>query len=465
MVKINKNIFRSYDIRGIVDKDLNFEVVKLIGKAIGTYIHRRLKADKKNIKTPRIYLGYDCRLSSPEYRDALIHGLVSTNCTVKDIGEVPTPVFYFTMHTREAEGGVMITGSHNPKEFNGFKINYGTHSLFGDEIMELYRIIESEKFVEGQGNWNFEEVVDDYIEAIKKRTKIIKPLKVAVDAGNGTAGPIILKILKNYPVKVIDLFCEPDGNFPNHHPDPTVPENVQTLIKTVKSEKCDVGIGYDGDADRLAAVTNSGRLLYGDELLIVFAKDILSRHKTKIVYEVKCSRAVEEKIREYGGEPVMFRTGHSWIKGKMKEENALLAGEMSGHIFIADDYYGYDDAIFASCRLLQILSYFNGSFDDLVSEIPNYPSTPEIRIPFPDEKKFQVVKEITEEFKKENYKVIDVDGVRIEFDEGWGLLRASNTQPVLVLRFEAKTENDLNRIKNIILSKLKEFAPELDLNL
>jgi phosphomannomutase/phosphoglucomutase len=445
---MNPNIFREYDIRGLVGKDLTKEVAKNIGQAVGTYLKKYGN---------KIVVGKDNRKSSPLLANALIEGLLSTGCDVIDIGTLPTPVLYFSIDLYSQTGGVMLTGSHNPPEYNGFKICKGLSSIYGDEIQKLKQIIEAKKFEGGKGNLIKKNPKDDYLDFIVKKINIISDLKVVIDAGNGTSGFVVPSLMKKLNLNPSYLYIEPDGNFPNHLPDPTIPKNMEDLINKVKELNADIGIGYDGDADRIGAIDDKGRIVWGDKLLCLYAKDILSRYpNSKIIMDVKCSQATIEYIEKYGGKPIMWKTGHSLIKEKMKEEGALLAGEMSGHMFFKDNYLGFDDALFASLRLLEILSKNKTKFSQLVDEIPHYYSTPEIRIDCPEQEKFKVVDELKAYFKKK-YKTIDIDGVRILFENGWGLIRASNTQPMLVLRFEAKSEKELDKIKNEIKNKLEEY--------
>ncbi len=447
-MRINPQIFREYDIRGIVGKDLTGEIVKMLGKSFGTYIIS--KGGNK------VSVGRDNRLSSPKFKSALIGGILSAGCDVINIGLVPTPVMYFSLFNLDVDGGIVVTGSHNPPNFNGFKLAVGKTTIYGDQIKELGKIIKEDRFVEGKGTLFHQNIIDDYIEHIKDKIDLKKRLKVVVDAGSGTAGLIAPKLLKEIGCEVIKLYCELDGTYPHHHPDPTVVEFVQDLIKKVKEEKADLGIAYDGDADRIGVIDDKGNIIWGDQLLILFSRDILKKKKEKIIFEVKCSQALVDEIEKAGGEPIMWKTGHSLIKNKMIEEKAVLGGEMSGHIFFADNYYGYDDAIFASCRLVELLSKSDKTISEMLSDIPKYFSTPEIRVDCPDEKKFEIVSNIKNYFEKD-HKIIDVDGVRILFTNGWGLVRASNTQPALVLRFEGKSKESLKIIKNKILEKISEY--------
>lgn len=439
---MNPDIFREYDIRGVVDRDLDPETVRLLGRGIGTYVKRRWKGE--------VVVGRDVRLSSDRLAEAIFAGLNDAGLDAVDAGMVPTPLLYYAV-TRGGEdsfaGGIMITGSHNPPEFNGFKVCHGTLPVFGPDIQEIRELIGKKDFESGSGSVRTMDVRNDYIEEIAGSVRIDRPLRVAVDCGNGTAGPTAIPIFRQIGCDVIPLFEEPDGRFPNHHPDPTVPEYIEALIGEVKEKGCAFGIGYDGDSDRIGAVDEKGDILFGDTLTGIFALSILKKKKgAKIVFDVKCSQGLVEAIESAGGVPVMWKTGHSHLKRKLKEEGAPFAGEMSGHVFFADRYYGYDDAIYASCRLAEIVGSGDRPLSAIAADIPRYPSTPEIRIDCPDAKKFGVVEAMTRTFRAA-HDVIDIDGARVNFGDGWGLIRASNTQPVLVLRFEAKTEEALARIR------------------
>ena len=448
---INPQIFREYDIRGIVGTDLTPESVTSIGKAIGTYIRRG--------NGKKMILGRDVRSSSVEFCNILSKALNSTGCNVIDIGMVPTPVLYFALHHFNADGGVMITGSHNPPEFNGFKISQGFHSLYGEKVQELKRLIEVNDFEVGTGTTQQQQVLAEYMEKICSILEIPRKIKVVVDGGNGCFGIVGPDLLKKLGQTPIELFSEPDGTFPNHHPDPTVSEHLTDLIKKVRLENAELGIGFDGDADRIGVVDEKGNILWGDQLLTIFARDILSRNPgATIVGEVKCSQNLYEDIKKHGGVPVMAAAGHSLIKNKMRETGALLAGEMSGHICFADNYYGFDDAIFAACRVLQIVAQSNKKVSEMLADLPETAYTPEIRIDCPDDQKFKIVRELTEIFR-EKYEVIDIDGVRVNFDDGWALIRASNTQPVLVFRLEAVTKERLKELVGVIKKQTDKYKP------
>jgi phosphomannomutase/phosphoglucomutase len=405
----------------------------------------------------KITVGRDVRLSSERIKGAFVKGITSTGCNVIDIGEVPTPVLYFSIVHLKADGGVMVTGSHNPIEFNGLKMSEGISSVYGEDIQKLKEIIEQNDFVTGHGKVEQKDLFSDYTNTIKSKIKLDRKLKIVVDAGNGTAGVVAPQLWSDLGCDVTCIYCEPDGHFPNHLPDPTVPKYVKDLQKKVTETGADVGIGYDGDGDRLGAIDEKGRMIFADRLIALFSRDVLKRNPgAKIVFDVKCSQALPEYIQKYGGKPLMWKTGHSLLKAKMKEEHSPFAGEMSGHIFFADDYFGFDDAIYSSGRLLEIISKSEKKLSELIDEIPYFISTPEIRVDCSDDVKFDVVADIAKSFKKQ-YETIDIDGARVLFGDGWGLVRASNTQPVLVLRFEAKTEQRLKDIKDIFKKKMREY--------
>jgi len=444
---VNPNIFREYDIRGRVPEELNRETAYSLGQCFGAYY---VSSGAK-----RISLGRDCRLSSQELSAGVSEGLMDAGIHVVELGMVPTPLLYFSLHRLDVDGGVQITGSHNPPEYNGFKICLGKTTIYGEEIQKLRRIGESGSFPKGKGSVESKEVIQPYQEEILKGIRCGQiPRRVVLDAGNGVAGLVAPELYSRMGIEVEKLFCEPDGRFPNHHPDPTLPENLKHLVQKVSDTSADLGIAFDGDADRIGVVDRRGKIIWGDQLMIIFSRDLLKRHPgAKIIGEVKCSQVLYDDIRKHGGMPIMWKAGHSLIKGKMKEEGALLAGEMSGHIFFAERYFGYDDAIYAGARLLEILTTESKELEELLAGVPSLVSTPEIRMDCPDDKKFQIVAALASEFKKE-YQVIDVDGARVVFDGGWGLIRASNTQPVLVLRFEAQDHKTLQEIQKIFMDKL-----------
>ena len=450
---MKSHIFREYDIRGIYPEELMQESVNQLGRAIGTYYLDR--------GARRISIGRDCRLSSPELSEWLIQSLMETGIEIVDIGMVPTPLLYFSLHELDVDGGVQITGSHNPPEFNGFKICLGDASIYGEEIQKIRRIAESGDFKYGNGKIEKADMVNAYIDYLNKDIKIGQfKRKVVVDAGNGIGGLIADEAYTRMGFDVIPIFCDPDGRFPNHHPDPTIPENLEAMISRVNDTSADLGIAFDGDADRIGVTDHEGNIIWGDQLMIIFSRDLLSRHPGgTIIGEVKCSQVLYDDIESHGGKAIMWKAGHSLIKSKMKEEGALLAGEMSGHIFFSERYFGFDDAIYAGARLLEILSNSPGNLKELLGDLPKMVNTPEIRIECPEDKKFRIVAELVEEFKKD-YEVIDVDGARVLFDGGWGLVRTSNTQPVLVLRFEANNEKRLEEIRKIFMQKIEERLSE-----
>ncbi|MBW2366455.1 MAG: phosphomannomutase/phosphoglucomutase [Deltaproteobacteria bacterium] len=430
------------DDQGVVD----------IGKGIGTYLRRH--------GCTELTVGQDCRLSSASYAGLVIDGLMSTGCRVTDIGVCTTPISYFSVRHLEKEGNVMVTASHNPPEYNGFKVCRGLDSVFGEQIQQIRTIIDEKKFVTGTGHLAQCDVRQDYIDTITTNISLSRPLRVGVDAGNGTAGPIVLPIFKALGCEVFDLYCDMDGRFPNHEADPTVIKNMNDLVSLVREKKLDVGIGFDGDGDRIGVVDHQGNLIFGDQLMIIFSREILSRKPgATFIAEVKCSQTLYDDIEKHGGRAIMYKTGHSLIKKKMKEENAALAGEMSGHMFFSDRYFGYDDAAYAACRLLEILADTHKTIPDLLGDVPKTFSTPEIRVECPDDRKFDVVAKVTEHFRS-LYKVVDIDGARVIFDDGWGLVRASNTQPALVLRFEALTEGRLTEIRDLMESALEKIKSQ-----
>ncbi len=449
-MNINPKIFREYDIRGIVDKDLTIEFVEYLGRGIGTYFRQH---DKK-----RVALGRDARTSSPAYAEAITRGLLSTGCSVVDIGLVPTPLLYFAVFYKKNEAAVMITGSHNPPEYNGFKMMVGEETLYGETIQEVYRILKNNAVItDKEGTRLSYDVIPEYEEYVEKDIQLGRKLKVVLDAGNGTAGFVAGPIFKKLGCEVTELYCEPDGLFPNHHPDPTLPEAMEDLIKTVKETGADFGVGYDGDGDRIGVVDDSGRLLWGDMLMIVFSRDILPANPgAAVISEVKASKLLYEEIARLGGRPIMWKTGHSLIKKKIREEKALLAGEMSGHIFFADRFFGFDDAIYASARLAEILARSKKKLSEMLADLPKAYSTPEIRVYASDEVKFKIVDEVKKELAKK-YPIVDIDGVRVSYPKGWALVRASNTQAALVLRYEADTPEDLEAIKQEV-GKTLELA-------
>tara|TARA_B100001013_G_scaffold38271_1_gene20432 strand:- start:5203 stop:6570 length:1368 start_codon:yes stop_codon:yes gene_type:complete len=449
---MKSHIFRQYDIRGIVGEDLDAEVTEAVGRAFGS----RVRLDSSS-RSPTVAVGYDNRLTSPSLADGLIAGIRSAGVDVVDVGTVPTPVLYWSEVTLGADAGVQITGSHNPPEWNGIKMTHGGSSLYGDAIQDLLRSINESDFTSGSGGYERVTVLDRYVDDIAGRFNLERPMRVAVDCGNGTGSILAVRLLEAIGVEVTPLFCESDPTFPNHHPDPTVDDNLIDLIRSVESGNHDLGVAFDGDADRIGAIDDQGQIIRGDILLLLFGLDLLKKRGPgqKLIFDVKCSQVLPELFEKAGGEPIMWQTGHSLIKNKMRETGALLAGELSGHIMIADDYLGFDDALYDACRLIEIISRSGRTLSEMVSDFPEYRSTPEIRIDVTEDQKWTVVSEALVYFK-EKYDVISVDGVRILFGDGWALLRASNTQPVIVARFEARSESRLMEIRTEIAEWLTQ---------
>ncbi len=458
-MEINKLMFRNYDVRGRVNnRELNEKTMELIGKGFGTYLFRRGIQD--------MIVGYDFRSYSQKLKDALVRGLVSTGISIIDIGMVLTPMLYYAQYHFRAKGGAMITASHNPNGWSGVKLAHGlSKTLAGDEIQEVYRIIKRGDFRIGQGLIRKRPIKDVYIEAVVRRVSIKKSFKVVVECGNGTAGAFVPDILRKAGCEVVELFCELDWTFPHHTPDPESKKTKEILSVEVKKVKADLGISYDGDGDRLGVVDEKGNNIWSDRLLILLARQALERVPgSKIVFDVKCTQALAEDIEKHGGIPIMWRTGHSYAKRKLHEEGAILAGERSGHFFLANNWYGFDDAVFASLRLIEYLSEQDKSLSEILKTTPfyDYVISPTIYVSCPDDKKFQVVKLLVEEFKKEYGKknVIDIDGARVNFKDGWGLVRASSTEPALTILFEAKNQEKLEEIKKILKKKLNKY-PEI----
>ena len=448
-MKVNKYIFREYDIRGKVKEDFPLEVVLNLGKAFGTFIKRSGGQE--------VALSGDVRLSTPDLIQQFKEGVLSTGVDIINIGIVPTPVNYYSMFKLDVAGAVQITGSHNPPEFNGFKMSRNKKSVFGESIQNLREVIESEDFEKGEGDEASYNILNDYKKMINSKIELNRRLNVALDCGNAAGAICAPEIFKNLNIELEELYCDVDGTFPNHHPDPTVEENLEDLIQKMKTGKYDVGIAFDGDADRIGVVDEKGDVIWADQLMALFLPEIISPGD-EILYDVKCSKSLEEMIVRYGGKPVMWKTGHSLVKQKMFELNCKFGGEMSGHIFFADDYFGFDDGIYVAARLLQTLSRSSKKLSELKDELPRYYSTPEMRLEAnSDEDKFKISKIAVEYFTK-NYECSTVDGVRINFDDGWGLVRASNTQPVIVCRFEATSPEKMDEYKNLVISKLNEIG-------
>ncbi|WP_373058178.1 phosphomannomutase/phosphoglucomutase [Gemmatimonas sp.] len=448
-MSISQTIFRQYDVRGIVGTDLTEEVAYGLGRGYAAYL------DANGIKGA-VAVGRDNRPSGDALRDALVRGLTECGVDVVDVGVVPTPLLYWTLHHEPVVGGIQITGSHNPPEYNGFKMCVGTGSLHGEEIQVLYRLIVSGVFPSGNGAVRHVPVIDRYVTDIATRVgRITRPdgavLKVVYDCGNGAAALVAPQLMAALGIDGFGLFTESDGTFPNHHPDPTVPENLEDCISAVKASGAEIGVAFDGDADRIGVVDRDGRIIWGDHILILYARDVLARTGAgqPIIFDVKCSQALMDGIEKAGGVPVMWKTGHSLIKDKMKEMHAPIAGEMSGHMFFTESFYGHDDALYAAARLLRIIADSGKRIDELLADVPPFVSTPELRIDTDEVSKFAIVARAAEHFKA-THDVIDVDGVRVLFGDGWGLLRASNTQPVIVARFEATSAERLAEIRGLM---------------
>ena len=449
-------IFRAYDIRGVVPETLTAETAYWIGRAIGS--ESLAKGE------PHVSIGRDGRLSGPALLERLIQGVADSGCQVSDVGLVPTPALYYAANVLAGKSGVMLTGSHNPSNYNGFKIVIAGDTLANEQIQALHTRLKTNDLTWGEGSIERVDILSRYADEIVKDIKLAKKLKVVVDCGNGAAGVIAPQLLEALGCEVIPLFCEVDGNFPNHHPDPGKPENLVDLIAKVKETNADLGLAFDGDGDRVGVVTNTGTMVFPDRLLMLFAQDVLERNpNAEIIFDVKCTRRLTPLIKEYGGRPLMWKTGHSLIKKKMKATGALLAGEMSGHIFFKERWFGFDDGIYSAARLLEILSKQQQTAEELFETFPNDISTPEINIDVTDESKFSIIEALHDAQWGEAAELTSIDGVRVDYPQGWGLVRASNTTPVLVLRFEADTEAELQRIKDVFHAQLKRVAPDLQL--
>jgi phosphomannomutase/phosphoglucomutase len=456
MDTIDPSIFRAYDIRGVVDRTLTARAVELVGRAIGS------EALQRGRNT--VVVGRDGRLSGPVLSSALIRGIISTGCDVKDIGCVPTPVLYFATYYLDTQTGVIVTGSHNPPDYNGLKIVIDGETLSGESIQSLRERIEAANFISGQGKVESVDIVPDYMERIRGDVKLARPLRVAIDCGNGVAGNVAPKLFKSIGCEVTELFCEVDGNFPNHHPDPSKEANLKDLIAAVQAQHADLGLAFDGDGDRLGVVTSDGRIIWPDRVLMLYAMDILDRNPGgQIIYDVKCTRFLDSIIRDHGGTPLMWKTGHSFIKAKIKETGALLAGEMSGHIFINERWYGFDDALYAGVRLLEILARDARSSSEVFAELPDSVNTPELNVAMQEGEPPVFIKRLLENAHFEGAAVSTIDGLRADFDDGWGLVRASNTTPVLVLRFEADDDAALARIMDEFRRVMLQVEPGLKL--
>ncbi len=451
---IHPSIFRAYDIRGIVGKTLTEQNVHAIGRAIGTMA---MEAGEKCMA-----VGRDGRLSGPPLFDALCAGILSTGCDVIDIGMVPTPLLYYATFVTQTSSGVMLTGSHNPAEYNGLKMMIARQTLTENQIKKLYHSVIEGHFLQGAGQMSSLDIRERYINHVSSAIKLNRPLKIVVDCGNGVAGCIAPALYKQMGCEVIELFCDIDGRFPNHHPDPSQPENLHDLIAAIKEHNADMGLAFDGDGDRLGMVTNQGEVIWPDRQLMLFAKSILA-HKpgAKIIYDVKCSHHLATMIKALGGEPIMWKTGHSFIKAKLGETEAALAGEMSGHIFFKDGWYGFDDAIYAGARLLQIAASDTRDVNAIFNDIPNSINTPELKIYVDEDKKFSLMDTLIQLAVFDDAEKVTIDGLRVNFKDGWGLVRPSNTTPCLVLRFEAETENALFRIQKAFRELLLSIQSDL----
>ena len=452
-MEVNQHIFRANDIRGVAYKDLTEEVVIKLGKSLGS------EALERGVKD--FVIGRDGRLSSPVMYEWLSGGVLSTGCNVINIGIVTSPMFYHSTFVLESASGVVITGSHNPGEYNGFKVVFNNQSTSSEEIVSLKKRILNNDFKTGEGLCRDEDIKESYINEIISSVTLNKQLNISIDCGNGSAGIIAKEVYERLGCNVSELYGDIDGQFPNHHPDPSKVENMLDLIKDVEENQSCVGLAFDGDADRLGVISPKGEIIYPDRQMILFANQVINESSAaKIVFDVKCSKLLPDEILKLGGEPLICKTGHTFIKQKIRETNAQLGGEMSGHIFFNDRWKGFDDGIYAGARMLEIIA--SEDTKDIFSELPNMVSTPELNVPASDEGKFFLVEEFIKKTDFSNAKIIDIDGIRVEYEKGWGLLRASNTSPVLVLRFEAETEDDLNHIKTIFYENLKRIEPDIE---
>lgn len=448
---IKSEVFRQYDIRGIVGEQLNEESYYLIGKGFGSMLQAR------GLKS--IVIGGDARHSTRDFMNSFIKGALETGCDVTDIGLVATPILYFAIWKLKQDGGAMITASHNPSQYNGCKLNLGLGSVYAEELQKLLKLIQNENFALGEGKLTKNETIEEeYINYIVENIEIKRPVKVIVDGGNGMGGPYLPEILRRKGCEVIEMYCEPDGDFPNHHPDPTVEKNMVDLSRAVVEAEYELGIGLDGDADRIGVVDEKGKMLFGDQILNILARDYLAKNPGKsIIADVKCSKNLYDDIKARGGKAIMYKTGHANIKMRMKEIGVEFAGEMSGHVFLGDRYLGYDDAIYVSCRFVEIVADSSMPVSQYLADQPKMYNTPELHTKCEDSRKFEVVKKVCDEFVKGGYDVNDIDGARVTFEDGWGLIRASNTTPVLVTRYEASTEARMNEIRDLIEKVINKY--------
>lgn len=454
---LSSSVFKAYDIRGIVDKTLTDAIVHEIGRAVGSEAH--------DCGCDTVVVARDGRLSGPAFSQALSRGIQATGTHVVDIGQVPTPLLYFATHHLGTGSGVMVTGSHNPPDYNGFKIMLGGGTLSGDGIQRLRERIETGDLREaGPGDYRTVDILEEYLARVTGDVRLERPLKLVVDCGNGVAGAVAPRLFSGLGCEVIELYCDVDGRFPHHHPDPSQPENLEDLITAVKEHGADIGLAFDGDGDRLGVVDGRGDVIWPDRQMMLFASDILARHAgAEIIFDVKCSRHLARVIEQQGGRPLMWRTGHSLIKGKMKETGALLAGEMSGHIFFKERWYGFDDALYAAARLLEILARDPRPATEILAALPNAVSTPELRVDFAEGEHFAFMEAFLARTRFEDARVATIDGLRADFPDGWGLVRASNTTPSLILRFEADDQSALERIKRRFREAMLAVKPDLSL--
>jgi phosphomannomutase/phosphoglucomutase len=453
MTTLSPSIFKAYDIRGIIGKTLDASVAKQIGQAFGT------AAIAKGEKT--VIIGRDGRLSGPELSKALAEGLQSTGIDVIDIGLVATPVLYFATHALDAQSGIMVTGSHNPPDYNGFKMVLAGEAIYGETIQSLYKIIVKNEFAQGAGSYRTHDIKDAYLKRIISDVKLARPMKIAVDSGNGVAGAFAGDLYRGLGCEVTELFCEVDGNFPNHHPDPAHPENLQDLIQCLKTTDAEIGLAFDGDGDRLGVVTKDGQIIYPDRQLMLFAQDVLTRNPgSEILYDVKCTRHIAPWVKQNGGKPLMWKTGHSLVKAKMRETGAPLGGEMSGHVFFKDRWYGFDDGLYAGARLLELLSRVDDP-SAVLNALPQSVSTPELQLKLQEGESFALIEKLQRDAKfPAAQDIITIDGVRVEYEDGFGLARPSNTTPVVVMRFEGESEGALTRIKQEFKSAILAIKPD-----
>jgi len=455
-MELSPSIFRAYDIRGVVTDALTPDVVREIGRSFGSECRRR---DQHTVVVAR-----DGRLSGPALIGALTEGLLSTGCDVIDIGMVPTPVLYFATHSLQTGTGIMVTGSHNPPDYNGLKMMIGGDTLFGDGITALYRRLLDGEIDSGQGTRSEKDIGDEYLQRILGDVKLKKKMRVGIDCGNGVAGVMAPKLFRQLGCEVVEFYCDVDGTFPNHHPDPSKPENMRDLIAAVVDQQLDIGLAFDGDGDRVGIIDNLGKLIWPDRQLILFAEDVIGRNPgARIIFDVKCSRLLPRAIVAAGGEPEMWKTGHSFIKARIKETGALLGGEMSGHIFFKERWYGFDDALYAGARMLEILSVRDESAHAVFSAIPDSINTPELNVEFAEDEHHKFIERFVANAAFDGAQLTTIDGVRADYDDGWGLVRASNTTPVLVIRFEADTQAALERIQNVFRVEMLKLDADLSL--